>query len=788
MTRRKTAFPRGGGSRVSSAIPSTMPLVLATPLLLLLLSASTTMISIVHAQDSVPAGGTDLGGGIVTTTNVEHFAKISLDVAEMTTLTQSNSFNDAFNIYLAGKNSIKYDRNGNALPDKRTLSSMSTSAADGRYDGEIPFVYQMYGLAGGDGHTYETYESFAAYADTFVQDALKEQKGTLGPDAAIALNVWMYAAHVLTVAVEDCALESSGVNLDIIGRDEDLGGSENALEMFIAFWIGYQQAAGSDDGSSPYAMAERAATLFGTSDASNGEAMVNSNIKQLFNEAQQILSFPNACRPESDSASQLWGILHRTVSQMQVPLVQLLIDAMVREEQDRISLYAKAVVPQMSSCAASAYRRLKENLLDRTYDPTKFVDILADLQGNYDCLGFGCEDVGAYQTDKVAQCAELPVNYPMAEYSPTSHVHLHSKIDLDVNAIKALLSFDSEKSWAAAKDVYMYGKNSEVYRAPGSSDAYTVRSLQSLATSALRKKSPWYTLFEDYFQDPNYADTIVMDVFEGRGKWGNSAREQKAEMLTKTIQYQVLYMYLLAEAGDADADCRSGDKNDNVGGAHSWDEVAAYYIGSLEGVARGGSTDFADGQLQWNLANKRSTQFNTQVPEGYALVNSEIEDDLYAGKGELDAYACDSLAKTIKRIERNSIVPLIQSVIRYALKMEDLTYSSSSKDIAEGEAFALAVLPIVKSVDKPGAIVLENNMIIQDGVQPVAEGAQRVADAFYKTMVEFELECELVGQADGVSACDMFRKMSNPAGPFASVSLISSVVVVGVSILLAAFA
>ena len=54
-------------------------------------------------------------------------------------------------------------------------------------------------------------------------------------------------------------------------------------------------------------------------------------------------------------------------------------------------------------------------------------------------------------------------------------------------------------------------------------------------------------------------------------------------------------------------------------------------------------------------------------------------------------------------------------------------------------------------------------MIIQEGVQPVSQGAQRVADAFYKTMVEFELECELVGQADGVGACEMFRKMSSPA-------------------------
>ena len=421
----KTSRADPNESPTNSSGPVTMQRPNSASASLLLAFALSSCIFTLTLAQKQPTGGTDLGGGIVTKTNVEHFAKISLDAEEMFTLTQSSSYNDASNIYLAGKNSIQYDRSGNALPNKRSLSSLSTGAADGKFDGEVPFVFQMYGLAGGAGHTYENYESFAMYADAFVNDALKEQKGALGPEAAVALNVWMYAAHVLTIAVEDCALESSGVNLDIIGRDEALGGSADALEIFIAFWIGYNQAPGSDDGSSPYAMAERAATLFGTS-GPNGEAKVNAAIKSLFNEAQQVLSFPNACRSGSDTVGQLWGILHRTVSQMQVPLVQQLIDALVREDQDRISLYAKAVVPQMSSCAASTYRRLKEDLLDRTYDPTKFVDVLGDLQSSYDCLGFSCDDVGAYKTDKVAQCAELPINFPMAEYSPTSHVHLVS--------------------------------------------------------------------------------------------------------------------------------------------------------------------------------------------------------------------------------------------------------------------------------------------------------------------------------------------------------------------------
>ena len=735
------------------------------------------------ASAAVPsAAQTNLGGGITTSTDVEHFASISLDAAEMFDLAENGSYNDALNIYLAGKNSARLDRDGNELPDKRTLSEMSLDAMDGKFDGELPFVYQMHGLAGGTGHSMgndaDWRPSFAAYADSYVQEAFKEEKGTAGPEAAVALNLWMYAAHVLTVALEDCALEASGVNLDIIGRDEDLGGAESAIDTFIAFWIGASGGSKSDARGSLQGMTDRAAGMFGTTNSA-GEANANENIKDLYREFVQILSFSGACREGGDSVEKLWGIAHRIVAHMQIPLIQLLIDAMVNEEQDFITLYAKAVVPQMSACRVSTYRRLKEALLDRTYEPTKFVSVLGDLQESYDCLGVSCEDIGAYDTDGVAQCADPPTTFPIAGYSPSSHVHLHSKIDLDVNAIKALLSFEDDKAWATAKDLYMYGKNSEVYRPPGSSEPYTVRSLQSLATSALRKKSPWYRYYEGYFNDPNYAETAVMDVFNGRGKWGDAPNVQKIEVLTKTIQYQILYMYLLAEAADAEAACRAGDKtaSDEGTGVHAWDEVAAYYVGSLEGILQGGSKDFADGQLMWNVGNKRSSQFNTQTRDAYAMVNSEIEDDLYAGKGELDAYACDSLASTIRRIERNSVVPLIQSVLRYAIKMEGTNPTSGSKDLAEGETFALSILPIVKSIDEFGAEVLERNMIVEAGTMPVSDGAQRVADAFYMAMVDFELECELVGQSDGIDTCDMFRKMGSPASRPGPTSLWATVAV-----------
>ena len=70
------------------------------------------------------------------------------------------------------------------------------------------------------------------------------------------------------------------------------------------------------------------------------------------------------------------------------------------------------------------------------------------------------------------------------------------------------------------------------------------------------------------------------------------------EVVKLTCVCQIIYMYALAKMADAIADCRNQNPFlDNVGGSHSWDEVAAFLIGSLEGPFAGGSPDIDDGQL-----------------------------------------------------------------------------------------------------------------------------------------------------------------------------------------------
>jgi hypothetical protein len=287
--------------------------------------------------------------------------------------------------------------------------------------------------------------------------------------------------------------------------------------------------------------------------------------------------------------------------------------------------------------------------------------------------------------------------------------------------------------------------------------------LQDFATSDERDAAdPFYSDFVAYSNDPNYANAVIVNTLAGTGKWGTKSSAQRTEMIVQTVSFQVMYMYVLAEMADAHADCLAKDANDNAGGAHAWDEVAAYLIGSLEGSERGGSSDEEDGRLLWNLADKRAFKFQTINSDGYSLINSELLDLLYAGRGELDAYDCDNLSKTIQRIQHLILLPIIQSSILYASLNQGLADTSTTGGLADGEAFALAILPVISKYDKDAAEVIEENLVFRDGVSPSQDGPQVIADAFFQALDEFGYSCALVGAISDADACHL-------AGGFAKV-------------------
>lgn len=128
--------------------------------------------------------------------------------------------------------------------------------------------------------------------------------------------------------------------------------------------------------------------------------------------------------------------------------------------------------------------------IDKNYDRKDFSRILTLLQESYDCLGFTCADVGAYNNSEVAECAGYESTHPMAGFIPVEDVRSLSKLDLDVLAIRELLRFPSTTSNAAALLYYRFGRSALL---DDDRFDYNTLSLREMAKATHRRKySPYY--------------------------------------------------------------------------------------------------------------------------------------------------------------------------------------------------------------------------------------------------------------------------------------------------------
>eukprot|EP00978_Attheya_sp_CCMP212_P031553 scaffold119790_cov54-Attheya_sp.AAC.3 len=168
-------------------------------------------------------------------------------------------------------------------------------------------------------------------------------------EASTVLNLWMYTVAQLYKAVNDCALVQADANLQALGLEDGIFGlAPQAVDQAMAFDMGTPESCMVG----LYSFAQDAGKLFNTVEA-NGEATVNAHIRQLYEEAREAMSFPNACRTGTNTVEQMWGIAHRWVSQMQVPLTQMLIYSMVKQDAKRIRLYSTAIIPATIVCRDS---------------------------------------------------------------------------------------------------------------------------------------------------------------------------------------------------------------------------------------------------------------------------------------------------------------------------------------------------------------------------------------------------------------------------------------------------
>lgn len=684
--------------------------------------------------------------GITTLTNVTAISRIALDVRAMANSLRAGDLLAAQRIYTQGENSPIYEYGKETL-NRLSLKSMGQPERSEWLD-DPSFVFQMLGLSSVQDSVEDAISKHANYADYYISNLLNDQtteEKAAAAQAATILTVHMNAMHKLWDGFIDCTMVQKGYN-----PDEDQTGKidpKRKYDEFIALYIGAGQTLGPTwEGYLLYALAQAASKNFNTVDE-NKEALVNRDIRGLYEWIQRIMSEQDYCKRD-ESISELWTINNRIIAKMNISMMQMLIDSMYDENQFYlVPIYARAIIPQLSQCKTSIQRKLKSYLLDKEYEREDFSRIVPLLQQSYDCLGFTCAQVGAYY-DKVAECGDYAENHPMAGFVPKADVQTISKVDLDMHAIRQLMKFPTGADNIIPQMYYKHGRaaviNEDKY-------GYDVLSLQEMARSAnIEEWSPYYSDYVSYHGKEFFADSVILNELKRNA--GTDIRQDA--LLLSWMQFGVVPEYMMGLLGTADQKC--GEDNDDDNPTKYWDAFAAAYIGSLEGSVEGGSDQTVDGFMLWNVANKRSISFDTQNDDYFAKINDEMLELLFAGQAQLLRSDCSNFEKTMSRALHLMFVPLIQSVIWYAIKNEGLSASSNDDGVVIGEVAAKTVLPIVEKYDPNAARIIERNMVrSEENFIPVVDGPQAVANAFYFVLEEIGWGCDYIGHAEGVEACQL---------------------------------
>ena len=188
---------------------------------------------------------------------------------------------------------------------------------------------------------------FAKYADTFVKKIFSERKTmALAADAVVALNLWMYIAHILYDTVSKCEASTNSSPSGIIISTGDL--AQN-IDEAAAYWIGdYQETGNSKTGHLLYALTEKFGEKFGQD--AGGQSIVNRNIIKLLTNAKNTLTFQNACGAKSNTHYKLRVIIDEIIIQMATPLIQSLIHNLKVNDAGRVKIFALSVVCLLFAC------------------------------------------------------------------------------------------------------------------------------------------------------------------------------------------------------------------------------------------------------------------------------------------------------------------------------------------------------------------------------------------------------------------------------------------------------
>lgn len=647
-----------------------------------------------------------------------------------------SDFQTKKNIYYAGKNAYYED----PTTGNRTMISLAgLSLAASGVMSEDPmyniFRNAFYDLgvdnerdtAGDfDGHPVEE------YANTLVMDLFELNSTRTETEGAIVLNVWMAVVHELYSILRSCKATTSD------NQNQKISEMSGALDRATALWIGADQIRGDNlRGHLLYNLAEVAGELFGQDD---GESRINVGIMSLITNIQ--FSIASATCGNDDGYMQMREKVHKVISFMTVPLVQTLIHHIVQVgnegASDMVELYALALLPRVAACDPATFKTMSQLMVFNSLTVANQAKALSLLQSVYSCLDVTCEDVGSYLNGKIPQCSdEIPATAQppqLASYSPTVDVRSKSYIDRDILQVRLFLEW---AAYGAAKDFYLHGYN----------------SFYSLAALAQNQVSPFdnaeYTLFQSYNQltGDKSAHQIILDAMDGVAPFDNSTEEQRVDVIMSLLQSVVMYTASLSEFSSAITECEKQATNPSSGSQDTimqlWDGGVAYYIGSIEGQASGGTT--TEGQLLYGAAKVFCEEFRTCEPDN-AAVNEMMIEAFNFGKTALLNKNCQQAKSVLEgTIQSAFYIPLIQGTLLYASKSKGLVTIIGSEEFAALYGYSRSILPRINAVDPTSAAVIHDNIVYDTGTRPIAVGFDGIFNAVRNALQHMSTNCNDIG-------------------------------------------
>lgn len=301
----------------------------------------------------------------------------------------------------------------------------------------------------------------------------------------------------------------------------------------------------------------------------------------------------------------------------------------------------------------------------------------------------------------------------LAGYVPANDVLQHSRIDLDLSDLDALLL---AARWDDAGALYAGGRYSD--KGQGK-----LRNLRAFSTDLEAKAKPLsppladFELFRSYYGRGDYADAFVQQELAQAGNsslTGNVTLDTVArrELVIKAVQLQGVAMYVLYELAAAISKCSAKA----AGASLNWDEGAAFYVGSLSAAPGASPTT---GFSFYAFSNKRCIAFGTCGPDKVSVANRRAITAFSRGLALVAQGRCADAALQMAVVRKQLQVALLQGVLLYTQKA---SLGGTLKDRAEAWAMTRGLLPWLNSSSPRDAVTVSS--IVSSALSGVVRGGQ----------------------------------------------------------------